>query len=822
LDAQFWQRFFFYKSFYIAGADENNWLIKRQATISTLNGVNTANVTLQFNDIYKKPAADKALQLQIMNGSKNLYKQTLQTDQNGLLDVNFKLPEKSSNLVIVAESEHKDKRAIIPINLNRAENIDLQFLPEGGNLVAGLPSHIGFKAIGEDGKGIDISGVITDHNQKQVAEFKSVHNGIGSFDIVMQDGENYYAKVTLPGGTIKEYPLPIVKSSGTVLHIKNPAESDSVQVSVLATNDILRSGNSYFLIGKARGIICYAAIFSFHEGNFIKRKIAKRLFPAGITHFTLMTTNRQPLNERLVYIDHHDNLDIQFTANKPDYQSRDSIALKIKVTDYTGKPVEGNFSFAVTDDTQVKTDALNDENIVTRMLLTSDLKGYVEGPGYYLSSKTNEAWQALDNLLLTHGWVGYDWSEVFNPPVITYQPEYKFMVKGNVLNVFNKPVKGTDVLLFSKSPAILMDTTTDKDGKFVFDHFPRVDTPMFVLKAVNKNGKSYNVGITVDEIKPPEFAISYAPLMEPWYVNSDATLLNYGKSNAFLQQQDYFPARGHRLKEVKIKAKKIIKDSQNLNGPGNADIALDEKDLEKAGKKNWLQLLQENIKGFRDAYRSVKTSQTVYSSSLPVSNYKTFGWYYIDYRFVRIIIDGIELNSSILSILAGVSTNPIDNLNYYLKSHNAEDIKGIEVIFSDRYADGYERRFGGFGDMAFIEITTRSGHGPYLDNTPGMYLYKPLPICWPKQFYKPKYTLKDTIRHLADLRSTIDWEPNITTGINGEAKLFFYTADKPSTYTLIIEGADMNGNLGYKLGKIIVGSNKPPANSKMLNIKNAP
>jgi hypothetical protein len=77
-------------------------------------------------------------------------------------------------------------------------------------------------------------------------------------------------------------------------------------------------------------------------------------------------------------------------------------------------------------------------------------------------------------------------------------------------------------------------------------------------------------------------------------------------------------------------------------------------------------------------------------------------------------------------------------------------------------------------------------------------------VSWPKQFYKPKYTVTDTIKHLPDLRSTIDWEPNITTGINGEATVYFWSADKPSTYTLIIEGADMKGNLGYKRGKIKV------------------
>jgi hypothetical protein len=797
--------YFFSKSFYVAGNGENGWLVNKQLKELTGSG-DTTNIKLQLSDINKAPAANKTLQLQAMVGNKRVYKQTMQTDNNGLLNINLKAPEKLANLTIIAESVPAGKKAVIPINLNRAKNTDIQFLPEGGSLVAGFPAHIAFKAIGEDGKGIDVSGIVIGRNQQQVAEFKSLHLGMGSFDLSVQNGESYTAKVTLPGGVTKEYQLPAIKATGVVLKVENPMETDSLTIAVAATADIARLESNYFLIGKARGVICYAAVFNFHNGALVKRKIAKSLFPSGITHFTVMTANKQPLNERLVYIDHNDNLNLQIKTNHSSYHSRDSVALRIKVTDKTGRPVEGSFSLAVTDDAQVNKDVLNDGNIVTRMLLTSDLKGYVEEPGYYLSSKTTEARQALDNLLLTQGWVGCNWEQVFNPPVINYQPEHDFAVTGRVVNVFNKPVKGTDVLLFSKTPAILMDTVTDKEGRFVFENFPRIDTPVFIVKAVNKHGNSFNVSVSVDEAKPPEFTGTNAPLMAPWYINSDTTLLNYTKTDALLQQ-DYLPAGGHRLKEVKISAKKIIKDSQNLNGPGNADIVLDENDLEKAGKKTWLQLLQENIKGFRVAYQSRTVNTTVYSGNVPITiatNYKSFGWYYINFRFARIIIDGIELTPSLLSTLAAVSTDRIINLNYYLNAHDAEDIKGIEVNYSSKYNDRYGLRFQGFDD-AFIEITTRSGGGPFLGtNTPGLYLYKPLAISVPAQFYKPRYSVTDTTNHKTDLRSTIDWEPNIKTGINGEAKVFFYTADKPSTYTVTIEGADMNGSLAEKKSKITV------------------
>jgi len=94
-----------------------------------------------------------------------------------------------------------------------------------------------------------------------------------------------------------------------------------------------------------------------------------------------------------------------------------------------------------------------------------------------------------------------------------------------------------------------------------------------------------------------------------------------------------------------------------------------------------------------------------------------------------------------------------------------------------------------------------------------MYLYKPIALSWPKEFYKPKYAFRDTVKRV-DLRSTIDWEPNIVTDSTGKATVSFYAASEPSTYSIIMEGTDFNGNIGYKLIKVKVTGRKETAKSK--------
>jgi uncharacterized protein YfaS (alpha-2-macroglobulin family) len=57
---------------------------------------------------------------------------------------------------------------------------------------------------------------------------------------------------------------------------------------------------------------------------------------------------------------------------------------------------------------------------------------------------------------------------------------------------------------------------------------------------------------------------------------------------------------------------------------------------------------------------------------------------------------------------------------------------------------------------------------------------------------------------MTDIRSTIHWEPNIFTDKDGKATISFYTADAPGKYTIIAEGADLDGNVGVKRESISV------------------
>jgi hypothetical protein len=122
----FGEDYFYYKRIQVTGANESNWLVNEKVNTSNTSDKTNVNAKLQFSEIDKTALAGKAIPLQVMAGRKTLYKQALQSNSNGRLDVNFTLPQKANNISIVAENETKDRKVIIPLNLVRKREHRLQ------------------------------------------------------------------------------------------------------------------------------------------------------------------------------------------------------------------------------------------------------------------------------------------------------------------------------------------------------------------------------------------------------------------------------------------------------------------------------------------------------------------------------------------------------------------------------------------------------------------------------------------------------------------------------------------------------------------------
>lgn len=138
--------------------------------------------------------------------------------------------------------------------------------------------------------------------------------------------------------------------------------------------------------------------------------------------------------------------------------------MELNARDAEGNAATGSFSVSVTDMTRVPVNEEEETTILSNLLLTSELKGYVEKPNYYFLDNSATRMGHLDNLLLTQGWRRYSWKEIseLKPTTHTYKPEESIAISGRVMSG-SSPVKDGRVTLFSTQAGITVDTLTNNE-----------------------------------------------------------------------------------------------------------------------------------------------------------------------------------------------------------------------------------------------------------------------------------------------------------------------------------------------------------------------
>lgn len=663
----------------------------------------------------------------------------------------------------------------------RLQDIDLQFLPEGGKWIAGMPQKLAFKAIDASGTGIAVHGTILDSKKEKVIDFQSNALGMGFINLLPAIGEGYVAQVNY-NDLVKEIELPKPQQNGTILQLSNPYNRDSIKVTVYSNQLFDRE---ITILGQSRGQLYFTSRIRLNNNiKFIY--IPKSIFATGVNQ-VILTDGSRTINERSFFINHKDELQLSINTSQSLYGMRDSIPLQLNAFDKHGKPVDGSFSIAVTDDTQVTKDSVNDATILSYLLLSSDLKGEVQNPGYYFHQPNEQKHNDLDALMLTQGWVSYDWDLSKKP---SFRMEKEYTINGRVYGVFNKPIPNAKMTMLGKNRGMLMINTIANDkGEFTFDDLPLMDSASLVIQAKNIKDKAGSLTIEVEEFKAPMInATPRKTIIRATPIDSVAKNFIATK----IQESKVTFKEGTLLNEVTIIGKKVIKNSKNLNGPGEADQTITEEELNKVAKKSLFDLLVEQVKGFNLKYNTPRGI-------------------FIGFDTLKLVFDGVNVDNFYervdpITRLPHASNDYYNYLRSFLDNYHADDIRGIELMSSYGNRSRYRARDinAMTNKWTFVEITTRAGLGPFLKNTPNIYKHKPINYGDTKKFYSPRYTAANRSDKKPDFRSTIYWNPNLVTDEKGQAQTSFFSADKKGSYTVWIEGSDLQGNFGFKAFKLII------------------
>jgi len=667
------------------------------------------------------------------------------------------------------------------IPAGRSTGISVSFFPEGGELVNNLTSKVAFKAIGPDGLSREVSGYVVDQNNRQIAAFRSEHAGMGTFIIQPAPGNTYTAVVKF-NGSEKRVELPKARSQGFVLSVSQ--NNDNVVVNINASTGLLQNG-TIALVGQQNNMVRYAAANTLSRTSF-NTVIPKNKFSEGIVQFTLFSPDLQPVAERLAFIHHvGSHLKVNVVADKPGYKKRDKVHLDLEVTDQDGKPVTGAFSLAVTDETKVPYTEADEKTIFSNLLLTADLKGYVEQPNYYFTANSADKDGQLDNLLLTQGWRRFVWKDILSNtfPPLAYQAETGMGISGRVLTAGGKPAGGAKVfLLFNIGNGILIDTVTNNDGRFNFGNFPFRRGVSYNVSVIDAKGNK-NLKIQIDKQNYVLPAVNQLP-DEQQNNNYLATYLENSRARFSEIKKDGFLNKPIELKEVDIR-ELAVRNSGSMAGPGNADQVLTFVDLVGC-QYDLSRCLQGRLTGVRFQTDTTKGALWggIGGSLLPYS--RGFD------APMTIIIDGIERQDGLYTTMS-------------------QDVASVEVL----RGGGSSALYGMQGANGVIIITTKRGdinytayelerQRPGYNKGEGLLKYTFAGYDLRREFYSPDYSNRLTNNQIPDLRSTIYWKPNIITNSQGKAGIDFFNADGTGNYRVIVEGLGPEGKLGRQVYRYTV------------------
>lgn len=757
---------------------------------------NKVTAEINYSTINNNSFSNKEVKYTVMQDGKEIQKGKTDLDEKGKFKVDLSKLSKNLSYQLTTnlkEDKNTDITRSIDFNLPNASH-SFHFFPEGGQMINGLQSRVGFKATDLHGEGMDVSGIVKDETGKQVADFSSSFAGMGSFTITPEAPHTYTATLKYKNGIQERRLLPKAENEGCDLALEND-NNENINLKV-STKGV--AYNHLILITQCNNRIQYTQKLELVNNTvnarlngsrqnescglaFGQEQISTKKFPTGIIQFTIFDASLKPLAERLVFVNHNDQLKINIPDLKKIYSKRKEAKLTFQIKDEEGNPVAGNFSVSVTNSNIFPDDKNSTPNIVSDLLLTSDLKGNVENPNYYFENINQKKIQELDNLMLTQGWRRFKWDSILSDqyPAKNYLVEKDLRISGRVFTKKKMPAAHAIVNIISKGgKGFTAETKTNDNGNFVFDNLDFTGDISMVVQAMSADS-SRNVIIEMNN------RFSSPPIMLNPYLNNVDIEKGNGFKNYLIQSQKKFeewrkygriPENTKVLKEVKVtgdprfaKQMEAVQGSYNLNGPGQADQIFTYEDLKHYA------LLSKFLQGHALGLYLKEDTSGPWPRPVRLYSTRNAG------GPVSIYIDGI-----------GFGSEP-DMIPAY-------DIQSVEILRSG----GYLNVYGKGGNNGIIVITTKQGgidyndtdEDPNTNNVKGLLFTNAKGYAKIREFYSPDYSNPETNKQMEDLRTTIYWKPLIKPDDDGNAIIDYYNGDVRGTYTITIEGITEFGETG--------------------------
>lgn len=657
----------------------------------------------------------------------------------------------------------------------------IQFFPESGSLVDGIQTRVAFKATNGSGLPIQASGTIKNSKGETVARFASYHDGMGMFHLLPEAAEQYVAIFDKEIQPV-QYNLPGVETSGVVLSVN--ASSGKISYD-LYKKSLSPEREPAYIVGHMQHIMLFKTPVN-SKSEKISRIINNKNIPPGILHITVFNKDNMPLAERLFFIRNSDY--VLPVAMKLDTINNGAKA-KNSLTLTLPEGTIGSFSIAVTD-ADYPGSELRSENILSSLLLTSDLKGFVHRPSWYFAPTTDldSANQALDLLMMVNGWSRFQWNTLaasIRRPLRYKDPGY-LSITGQVnLRNRKKAVENRTLALWHFTEDSLQAPQmgyieTDYAGNFRADSLIFFGNARFLVSDISKKSKKW-----IDVVMSADSVQTYLPLrpLDRQKIRTFASIEEKEPDEDFVdlfENSRGVTMQGVRIRSYRKSATQLL--DEKYSSPLFRAVSARIYDLVNMPKAEKLQM---NIFD----YIQSRVSGVQVSRGNGPFDYKLYYRQRMSLGTGQMIPMTVYLDEAEVPI-ATIATIP------------ARQVAMIKIL---------SHFIGRPGNAAggVLAIYTRKDEDaiPNLDDNYYVFNYPGYSVV--KEFYSPDYDspeMPEAEKNASDDRKTLLWRPQVlTSDIDTVIPVQFYNSDRVKNFKLVIEGITSDGKF-VSFEKVIPGN----------------
>jgi hypothetical protein len=642
-------------------------------------------------------------------------------------------------------------------------NTIVNVFPEGGELITGLNSLVAFKATDRFGKPVKIKGLLVNQLGKSLDTIKVRHDGMGSFRLMPKAGETYSLKWIDPAGNTGIIGIPVNKKEGITLSVTTNNEFANVKVE--RTASIPENFKRLNLLVHMNQIVLFKVSLNTADKQLLAANIPIEGLNTGILQFSLFSTDWLPIAERIVFVNNREHeFGAKLIPQLVTLTKKGKNVFDIFVADTTIT----NMSVAVTDASLESTQA--NHTIYSDLLLSSELKGKIHNPGYYLSSDADSVTANLDLVMLTNGWRKFNWEKL----KASIAPEIKYPVETDMIRVSGK-VYGLKNVSANDLMLNLIIQNKDSSKNFIFQPVTKEglfqSENMFIFDTA-RIFYNFNQNQKLNEITQVQFDNGLLKASGKQLELNNENMLNLwndsvslAKMNAFLQMQEDWKKRSSykSLQEVIIKSKAKSNTqalderyASGLFSGGDAQVFDFLNDPAALGGIDIISYLQGRVAGLVINRSGASTSMS-WRGATP-----------------DLYLDQMQVGAD------------------FIQSINVSDIAMVKVFRPPFFGS-----MGG-GSGGAIAIYTKKGGDFKGDNSKSSKsMQSALLVGYTrfKEFFNPQYD-NPAENNETDIRTTLYWNPYVITNKKSPRfKVQFFNNDISKRLQIVLEGVNADGKM---------------------------